>query len=579
MSPPYGDFPSLISHQQIVEEEIESDDEVDQFDSQFLPICASAILQDDFPFDYFERETRRNFLQQLNPNVVLPPPNVIEAYVSDLYTEEKLKLKQELTTIPNRISLSFDLWESCTTETYICLTAHFVDADWKLKSKLLNFCVVLDTAAEMCERTIEFLNDWGIEKKIFSITLDQSPKNDIFQEELKMKLGLQNGLVCDGEFFHARCFALMFKQIVEEGLKVVSHAVCKIRESIWFVKESKSRRQKFRKCVEKVGGVDSSARLRSDMSMSVNSTYSMLESALKYRGVFESLHLYDDSYESCPSTEEWKRVERICPFLLPFCETANMINGTTQPTSNMYFLQVWKVQCVLVDTLEDEDEVIKRMAKRMMNKFKKYWDEYSDILALGVVLDPRMKFSRLAYCYSKLDPSTCEQKLQKLKTKLYMLFDSYSSKSTSSGVQTPIHDLFDELKMHHQELDTETGKSQLDIYLDEPGLGFHSYEDMDVLQWWKNNNDRFPELSRLACDLLSVPITTVASNSEYCTGSHFFNKYKDRMLPMEVETRICTRSWLYNFVSNDREDDDDDDDFEEMMKEFDGDDDGEDGDE
>ncbi|KAK2438691.1 hypothetical protein QL285_023441 [Trifolium repens] len=106
----------------------------------------------------------------------------------------------------------------------------------------------------------------------------------------------------------------------------------------------------------------------------------------------------------------------------------------------------------------------------------------------------------------------------------------YSSKSTSSGVQTPIHDLFDELKMHHQELDTETGKSQLDIYLDEP-------------------------------------------------GSHFFNKYKDRMLPMEVETRICTRSWLYNFVSNDREDDDDDDDFEEMMKEFDGDDDGEDGDE
>jgi hypothetical protein len=104
--------------------------------------------------------------------------------------------------------------------------------------------------------------------------------------------------------------------------------------------------------------------------------------------------------------------------------------------------------------------------------------------------------------------------------------------------------------MHHQELDTETGKSQLDIYLDEPGLDFHSYEDMDVLQWWKNNNDRFPELSRLACDLLSVPITTVASNSEYCTGSHFFNKYKDRILPMDVETRICTRSWLYDFVSN-----------------------------
>ena len=99
--------------------------------------------------------------------------------------------------------------------------------------------------------------------------------------------------------------------------------------------------------------------------MSLNSTYLMLESALKYRRVFESLHLYEDNYELCPSVEEWKRVEKICAFLLPFCETANMINDTTHPTSNLYFLQVWKVQRVLVDTLGDEDEVKKRMVERI----------------------------------------------------------------------------------------------------------------------------------------------------------------------------------------------------------------------
>jgi len=54
----------------------------------------------------------------------------------------------------------------------------------------------------------------------------------------------------------------------------------------------------------------------------------------------------------------------------------------------------------------------------------------------------------------------------------------------------------------------------------------------------------------LACDLLSVPIATVASDFEFCMGSRVFNKYKDRMLPTDVETRICTRSWLYNFVSD-----------------------------
>jgi len=102
----------------------------------------------------------------------------------------------------------------------------------------------------------------------------------------------------------------------------------------------------------------------------------------------------------------------------------------------------------------------------------------------------------------------------------------------------------------NQQLVTETEKSQLDVYLDESDVDFLRNEDMDVLQWWKSNNDRYPDLSILACDLLSVPITTVASDFEFCMGSRVFNKYKDRMLPMDVETGICTRSWLYNFVSD-----------------------------
>lgn len=44
------------------------------------------------------------------------------------------------------------------------------------------------------------------------------------------------------------------------------------------------------------------------------------------------------------------------------------------------------------------------MADKMIVKFEKYWDEYSAMIALGVSLDPRMKFSTLEYCYTKMDP-------------------------------------------------------------------------------------------------------------------------------------------------------------------------------
>jgi len=35
------------------------------------------------------------------------------------------------------------------------------------------------------------------------------------------------------------------------------------------------------------------------------------------------------------------------------------------------------------------------MSLSMMNKFSKYWDHYCDILTIGAILDPRMKFEAI----------------------------------------------------------------------------------------------------------------------------------------------------------------------------------------
>jgi len=60
--------------------------------------------------------------------------------------------------------------------------------------------------------------------------------------------------------------------------------------------------------------------------------------------------------------------------------------------------------------------------------------------------------------------------------------------------------------------------------LEEPNLGFRFMEHMDVLEWWKNNSLRFSEISIMARDLLSIPITTVASKSFFSIGSRILNR-------------------------------------------------------
>ncbi|XP_068498095.1 zinc finger BED domain-containing protein RICESLEEPER 3-like [Phaseolus vulgaris] len=144
---------------------------------------------------------------------------------------------------------------------------------------------------------------------------------------------------------------------------------------------------KFKQCLEKFSDIDASSRLCLDVPTRWNSTYLMIKSALKYQRVFGNLHLVDESYKYFHTEEEWERAGKNCKFLLPFYDITNLIFVTSYPTSNLYFLQVWKIQCLLMENVKDEDVLIKNMGKLMIVKFEKYWDEYNVVLAFGAILD------------------------------------------------------------------------------------------------------------------------------------------------------------------------------------------------
>jgi len=108
----------------------------------------------------------------------------------------------------------------------------------------------------------------------------------------------------------------------------------------------------------------------------------------------------------------------------------------------------------LIDSLKDEDKVIKDMAELMMEKFVKYWDEYSIVLAFSAIFDPRMKLETLGYCYEKIDPFTWEIKLEKVKSKLYMFFSQYSSKGYASNVK----------KHKHNQISSSTASSKPSLF-------------------------------------------------------------------------------------------------------------------
>ena len=175
------------------------------------------------------------------------------------------------------------------------------------------------------------------------------------------------------------------------------------------------------------------------MSTRWNFTYLILESAIKYKKAFASLQLIDKNYKFCPTSLEWTRGEKIYEFLEPFYETTNLISGSSYPTSNLYFMQVWKIECLLLENERNKDVVISGMCKRIKYKFDKYWSQYSVVLAFRVVLDPHIKLTMLEHFYSKIDVSKAKDTVKEVRTNLNKLFKQYANptNASSSSSQSP----------------------------------------------------------------------------------------------------------------------------------------------
>jgi hypothetical protein len=220
------------------------------------------------------------------------------------------------------------------------------------------------------------------------------------------------------------------------------------------------------------------------------------------------------------------------------------------------------------------------MANRMKAKYDKYWGNWHEnenentnegrgkgkvkekekmnlLIFIATTLDPRYKLSN----YTKLAiwEMFGETKGQKVwdavKQSLHDLFEEYRSiyapgEDSTTGVNedqtkkrggTSIRTLIAK-KMRIGSASMSTTKSEFEKYLSEDNEDDN--KSFDILAWWKLNESTFHIVARLACDVLAIPISTVASESVFSTGGRVLDDFRTSLTPFMLQAIICTQDWL-----------------------------------
>ena len=109
---------------------------------------------------------------------------------------------------------------------------------------MLNFAFIAPShnGVSLYEKMHTMIQEWGIETKLFSITLDNTSSNNNFVELLKDQLNIKKVFVSFSEFFYLCCCAHILNLIVQDNLKEINGALQKVCDCVKYVKGSQVRK-------------------------------------------------------------------------------------------------------------------------------------------------------------------------------------------------------------------------------------------------------------------------------------------------------------------------------------------------
>ncbi|XP_066582005.1 uncharacterized protein [Prorops nasuta] len=465
------------------------------------------VIKKYLPFSFFDDAETQAFFHLISPNTQFPRRFALRNQVKQRFEELQKLVANKLQKCTSKLSFTIDGWTSIASRSFYGITGHFIDEDWNYQSIVLDFVPShgRHTGKDIAELFSKSLKDFGIINKVIGITTDNASAITTFFYEL-------NNIhpEIDAEDRHFRCMAHILNLGVQELMRNLkwenesngeeeiysdteetnedltqeyndsTSALMKLRTIFSKIKRSEILCNKFRSACE-TAGVPTTIKPILDCVTRWNSTHDMLGAAITLKGGIITLCQNISELSNFQiSSEEWIIFEKVHKFLINFKILSTKLGGEQYVTLPLVIVSF----NLLIDKIE-------ATTKQLNDKKDRNNIDEALIFAFQACRDKMLKH------YQKLT-SVAEDYVTSadIADEDIIDFDKlYSAPSTSKSFTSPT--------------------SELEEYLQEP----RASSDVDVLTWWKQNHTKFPILSKMARDFLTIPATSVPAERLFSKAS------------------------------------------------------------
>ena len=497
---------------------------------------ADYIISDMVPISGVESAGFRHMLQSFDPRYKVPGRTYFSTEVIPTkYHTLKAFVKSELDTCTS-IALTTDFWTSLSNDSYITVTCHFIDNEWKLQERLLLTRAVTGShnADHVADLLRECATEWGLHDKEPIIITDNARN----MTNAAVQLGWD----------HVGCFAHTLNLSVCRAFKVdaLSRILARARKLVGHFRRSPGAAQVLKEKQELLGLPVK--KLIQDVPTRWNSAHDMLTRLLEQQAAVCAAVLDPrlpwDVRHNTLSTEEVIIAEAAVELLKPFQTTTTLMCSGTLPTASL-ILPITNTLVTGNLAADERDITVKAKMKRetrddLEGRYPETSSTYNLLLLISS-MDPRFKALTFVSdeerrqveddivrrCLAREAennaadtlPAAQEppRKKAKVDSALAVLFGTDVLDVTRNDDAPPSKE--------------QSVRLELQGYGQEPPIPVTA----NPLEWWASRQSKYPQLSILARRLLSVPGTSVPAERIFSAAGATVTARRSNLSPDNVD--------------------------------------------